>query len=1221
MDSLTKIEIRKIVPIAAMISAGKTKLLNVLFNIDFLHCGAGIATQFVNILRYNPKINSPRFYHLKLIQKDDDYLFFIDPKYEIKIGEEVIAEENKRINEELKAIKKRKKEINYKDIFYITEVKDVEFLKDKEYLKTHDFCDIPGLSEFEENNQDSQNKTTLNDNKNINDFNTNIKLGDKFGVIYRPKKAIYSNKNKKNLSKNNGDKSGMIETKEEIKKKNKKNIEEKEDNVYYETEVKRNTYLFEIFSIIKNKIDGVIILLSIENYYFDENFSIITKLYKVIQKEITNCLVILNKIDKSSNPKEDIDKCRGYFMKKFPNCKTFNLSSNIFISLSAFQLQNELLMNKSYKHLIRYHFYNYLKIFRLQKSINIIYDKTFIDHLKDILTKIRGINKREFEEKIEDLNNSEDIDIFNKAIKKFTEEINKEFGADGIKLGIEEDLDEFEEPSEDNYDNNISSFKALDIMKIFYIYHKKNEYIPPLSAETKQLLNYFKITYTKKVIPKFDIDKLNSKTQLNKDIIKALKDFSKKIGNFKIDNKKIRDLMYEIQKTIEYLKTYNVIFIPFLGASNAGKTTIINGIIGKNLLPNEQNECTKRGIIIRYSKNDEITLRKALFQSEQFLERKNYFFQADRAICRGEEQVKEALKGINYFFNEKEEDSFYYIRTKIKLFDEIGLNDSMKEMIYLIDFPGYGTGNIFEKEIYKKVMSICNSFVFVLRNSVIKDNDTKKTMDLLFSESKGQKKELASKFIKSSLFVLNNEINQTTTQTDLENAKGEICSILNLKERKNINLCFFNAKYYLNYCNNKNYYSNIEQLIDSEYKNYDNNRWIIYTNPGSIKSTMNSSFCEFFYNELKNKIGDFNKSYKAIAKEQAINESISSQIDKKFEKIQENENFGDFKKYENYIKKFLSFCFENINQLKTLKESNINQFKEKFSIQINNYYKIMQEELKRKIDYIIVLLDMFFKSDYEDKKKDSNEINTFNSNIKNIKDALLSLIKNNNSTINEFINDYRENIKKSLEKKKESIEEQLKNKNYNIILEEINNEMVSNLENFNKKIKEYLDRNEEESYKCFVIAKRHLEAFSKEKSNYLKLDNKLKQHISKSIGDVEKDLEKEIFKEIKDSCESSKNILYKKGFKDWFYSLFSSKYYLEKIIDMMIETFLDKINRIFEVLLENTNVYINDLERNIDHCATFVTLEFTKEQLEIWNELKKNYEETREIIIKIKGIN
>ena len=37
-------------------------------------------------------------------------------------------------------------------------------------------------------------------------------------------------------------------------------------------------------------------------------------------------------------------------------------------------------------------------------------------------------------------------------------------------------------------------------------------------------------------------------------------------------------------------------------------------------------------------------------------------------------------------------------------------------MIYLIDFPGYGTGNVFETEIYQKVISICNAFIFVVRN-------------------------------------------------------------------------------------------------------------------------------------------------------------------------------------------------------------------------------------------------------------------------------------------------------------------------------------------------------------------------------------------------------------------------------------------------------------------------------------------------------------------------
>ena len=93
-----KIEMRKIVPVAAMVSAGKSKLLNVLYNIDFLECKAGIGTKFVNILRYNPNIKEPRFYHLKVKKEGEDYVFYKDNlSYDI-IGAENIKEENKNLN-------------------------------------------------------------------------------------------------------------------------------------------------------------------------------------------------------------------------------------------------------------------------------------------------------------------------------------------------------------------------------------------------------------------------------------------------------------------------------------------------------------------------------------------------------------------------------------------------------------------------------------------------------------------------------------------------------------------------------------------------------------------------------------------------------------------------------------------------------------------------------------------------------------------------------------------------------------------------------------------------------------------------------------------------------------------------------------------------------------------------------------------------------------------
>ena len=381
---------------------------------------------------------------------------------------------------------------------------------------------------------------------------------------------------------------------------------------------------------------------------------------------------------------------------------------------------------------------------------------------------------------------------------------------------------------------------------------------------------------------------------------------------------------------------------------------------------------------------------------------------------------------------------------------------------------------------------------------------------------------------------------------------------------------------------------------------------------------MNSSFCENLYKELNDKLIDFNNFQKKMLKEQIIDEDISQQITQAFEKMKEEEDLKDLKKFDNYIKKILSFCVKNIQELKVLKESNINNFKERLSLLINNCNKDKQEELKKKVDYTISTLDMFFKSDYEDKKKDSNEINNFKSSIDKIKSSLINLINDNKREIAEFKKVYREKIKESLTKKKENIEEQLKKQNYKVILEEINKEMILNLKDLDNNIKGYLNKNEIESSNNYNETKKYIENFAKGKSNCLKLDCKLKDYISRNIGDIENNLEKEIFEEIENSCESSMNILYKKGFKDWFYSLFSSQYYLENIIDMIIETFLGKIDPIFVMLLEYTNAYLDDLKRIIEKTELYLTLQFNDEQLKIWNELKKLYEETRQKIIEIK---
>jgi hypothetical protein len=294
------IEERKIVPIAAVISAGKSKILNLILNIKFLESKTDIGTKFVNILRYNPNIEQPQFYHLKIINEKGKYLFYKDPDYEPIIGEESIIEENKKINKMNKI-----NQVEYDDIFYMTEINSIGFLKDEQYMLTHDLCDIPGLSEYQE--KISIKKEDINKKELDKKLEENLKKGQEFDLVYKP-----NNFNNKEFN------SSIRSTKDE------------EDDIFYDLDIENeSTYITEIYKRIKDKIDGAIIVLSVENYYFEINIEIIAKLHKVIEKKIENFLIIFNKIDLSSNPTSDIESCNGFLFNAFPKCQTFNLNMNI----------------------------------------------------------------------------------------------------------------------------------------------------------------------------------------------------------------------------------------------------------------------------------------------------------------------------------------------------------------------------------------------------------------------------------------------------------------------------------------------------------------------------------------------------------------------------------------------------------------------------------------------------------------------------------------------------------------------------------------------------------------------------------------------------------------------------------------------------------------------------------------------------------------------------
>ena len=81
-------------------------------------------------------------------------------------------------------------------------------------------------------------------------------------------------------------------------------------------------------------------------------------------------------------------------------------------------------------------------------------------------------------------------------------------------------------------------------------------------------------------------------------------------------------------------------------------------------------------------------------------------------------------------------------------------------MIYLIDLPGFGSNKKFETKILPKLMSICNCFVFVVKNAIIKENEQEKIINKIFEQAKIEKNILTSTLIKSSLFIYNNFDNE-----------------------------------------------------------------------------------------------------------------------------------------------------------------------------------------------------------------------------------------------------------------------------------------------------------------------------------------------------------------------------------------------------------------------------------------------------------------------------
>ena len=135
-----QIEKRDGIIVIGMISSGKSTFLNSLLGITYLKANDNIITKMVTAIRYNPDLTEPKFYHLKIIEKENEYSFERD-------GDEFIGKENiiKAISDMNK--KEASNQPKYENLFYMLET-NILTIENKDFLLHHDFYDIPGLNEY-----------------------------------------------------------------------------------------------------------------------------------------------------------------------------------------------------------------------------------------------------------------------------------------------------------------------------------------------------------------------------------------------------------------------------------------------------------------------------------------------------------------------------------------------------------------------------------------------------------------------------------------------------------------------------------------------------------------------------------------------------------------------------------------------------------------------------------------------------------------------------------------------------------------------------------------------------------------------------------------------------------------------------------------------------------------------------------------------------------------
>ena len=480
-------------------------------------------------------------------------------------------------------------------------------------------------------------------------------------------------------------------------------------------EIKKN-YIDEIFSIITLKnILFQIIIFDAKSFSSDDKSNIISDLDKKNCLQKKGNLYILNKIDNFSNvtPKEETSIIESFISDFYQN---FDRNSNkgVFLNFyeNYFVPMNSILYNAETKYEKDYCSWLIVKLFNYLES-NGGNESSFFEHLQNLLNDIlkeNNIKEDDIEKESDSITEDEINNIIN-SVNILQEILMQTKKKDSFVFGIK-----------------IEKSRTKNLMKKLYIVHKKkmfgNFFHSEFYEELQEIIKNIKACKESNLPspPPVTIHNEKEKNYKMDDILKEMKDFLKE----KLENQfeELNSNLRSIEENIFGRK----IRISFIGPMNVGKSTVLNCIIGEEILPTDSKECTYRGIIIKHEpnfndfyvykvKSKVINEHGGLLEFTTFIEEPEYY-------CKGIKNIKSFLTTKNNDKNiENDSEAFIVIKGNLKIFEYIKLDQELINKIEFVDLPGYNRekNEFNEKQYYHKILKFSNSCIYINEAGNIKN--------------------------------------------------------------------------------------------------------------------------------------------------------------------------------------------------------------------------------------------------------------------------------------------------------------------------------------------------------------------------------------------------------------------------------------------------------------------------------------------------------------------